>query len=144
MAAAALLTVEPALLLGAHDANYRGGALVQLTLPSDTLLFRPLFVGHGLRARLHVHLDRRHALNRPLVCPRHVAVLHSARARCAAATTSSSVNTDAAANQEREEAGGERRQTLMEKNMGPSSASHSGSTAVTLFMYSLCVYTSSW
>lgn len=40
---------------------------------------------------------------------------------------------------------GERRQrTLIEKNIGPSSASHSGSTAVTLFMYSLWVYTSSW
>ena len=34
--------------------------------------------------------------------------------------------------------------TLMEKNMGPISASHSGSTAVTHCMYSLVVYTSSW
>ena len=34
--------------------------------------------------------------------------------------------------------------TLMEKNMGPSSASHSGSTAVTHCMYSLLVNTSSW
>jgi hypothetical protein len=34
--------------------------------------------------------------------------------------------------------------TLTLKNMGPSSASHSGSTAVTHCMYSLAVMTSSW
>ena len=38
----------------------------------------------------------------------------------------------------------QRAPTLMEKKTGPSSASHSGATAVTHCMYSLTVNTSSW